>query len=253
MLLFDLYVQQPFRLQKIQKVLTQIQRTSTRTQHISLIQSLSLRRHHLKLLNPGFKMQTLRLGNDKDIKMAATEFEVCVEIYLRKHNIPFLTEAEQKRRHRKEVGGNDPPTPDFMIKNGHEVLLSLLDAGNATANSSNDQSTSSSNTLAAPSQQNQQQQHLPAINWIEAKMFYGADTVPSGTPNAVGCILPKMQQYVSAYGSGAIIFMYGCGSQIAAELLDIGVVALDARGLDLQRVENHQRKWCADAWGNILF
>ena len=233
--------QPPFRLQKIQKVLTQIQRTSTRTQHISLIQSLSLRRHHLKLLNPKFNMQSLRLGNGKDIKMAATQFEVCVETYLRKHNIPFLTEAEQKRHHRKDAP--TPPTPDFMIKNGHEVLLSL-DA----ATSSNTSATS-----LQQQQQQQQQQHLPAINWVEAKMFYGADTVPSGTSNAVGCILPKMQQYVSVYGAGAIIFMYGCGSQLAAKLLDIGVVALDGRGLDLQRVENHQRKWCADAWGNILF
>ena len=84
-------------------------------------------------------------------------------------------------------------------------------------------------------------------------MFYGANSIPSGTPNAVGSILPKVQQYVSLYGTGAIVFMYGCGSCLAEQLLEVGVVALDGRCLDLERVENHQKKWCADSWGNILF
>lgn len=81
----------------------------------------------------------------------------------------------------------------------------------------------------------------------------GANTIPSGTPNAVGCILPKAKDYVRLYGTGAIVFMYGCGSQLAAQLLEVGVVALDGRGLDLERVEQHQKRWCADGWGNILF
>ena len=84
-------------------------------------------------------------------------------------------------------------------------------------------------------------------------MFYGASTIPPNTPNAVGCILPKMKTYVSLYGTGAIVFMYGCGSQLARDLLDVGVIALDARHLDLSAVEKQQRGWCADGWGSILF
>ena len=46
---------------------------------ISLIQSLSLRRHHLKLLNPTLSMPALRLGSHLDIKTSADLFEQCVE------------------------------------------------------------------------------------------------------------------------------------------------------------------------------
>ena len=37
------------------------------------------------------------------------------------------------------------------------------------------------------------------------------------------------------------------------QLLKVGVVALDARCLDLKSVDECQRVWCGDAWGNILF
>lgn len=206
------------------------------TQQISIIQSLSLRRHHLKLLNPRCSMSALRLGKEEDVRNAAALFEICVETYLRSHGVDFLSEDDQRKKFDKTMKGvpiyqrKQPPTPDFMMKDGHCVNLSLTSA--------NDQS---STTLPT------------SINWIEAKMFYGASTIPSGTPNAVGCILPKMQQYVSLYGTGAIIFMYGCGSQLATQLLEVGVVALDGRCLDLEKVEKHQKKWCSDSWGNILF
>ena len=83
-------------------------------------------------------------------------------------------------------------------------------------------------------------------------MFYGASSIPKNTPNAIGCVIPKMETYVSLYGTGAIVFMYGCGSQLAALLLEVGVVALDGRCLDLSRVEKHQKKWCSKL-GEILF
>ena len=91
------------------------------------------------------------------------------------------------------------------------------------------------------------------IHWIEAKMCYGASTIPTNTPNAVGAILPKMKEYVSLYGTGAIVFMYGCGDVLATQLLELGVVALDGRGLDVRIVEEFQRGWCADSRGTILF
>ena len=84
------------------------------------------------------------------------------------------------------------------------------------------------------------------------KMFYGASSIPKNTPNAIGCVIPKMESYVSLYGTGAIVFMYGCGSQLAAQLLEVGVIALDGRCLDLSRVEKHQKKWCGKL-GEILF
>ena len=205
------------------------------TQQLSLIQSLSLRRHHLKLLNPRSSMTRLGLGNELDIQNAAALFEDCVETYLRSHNVQYWTEADQKRLHRRDMPA--PLTPDFRMKDGSQVMLSLI---------------SSSGTINAQSP-DKGTIHPLTINWIEAKMFYGASTVPSGTKNAVGSILPKVKQYVNHFGTGAIVFMYGCGSQLAAQLLEVGVVALDGRCLDLSRVETHQRGWCADKWGNILF
>ena len=209
------------------------------TQQLSLIQSLSLRRHHLKLLNPRSSMTRLGLGNEIDIQNAAALFEDCVETYLRSHNVQYWTEADQKRLHRRDMPA--PLTPDFMMKDGSQVMLSLISSSSSGTMIKNGQSTNKGTI------------HPLAINWIEAKMFYGASTIPSGTKNAVGSILPKVKQYVNYYGTGAIVFMYGCGSQLAAQLLDVGVVALDGRCLDLSRVETHQRGWCADNWGNILF
>ena len=242
----------PFRLQKIQNMLDRCpgkgkhsnssdrtSSTASNTQRMSLVQSLSLRRHHLKLLNPNLSMSTLRLGREEDIRDAAREFELCVEAYLRSHRVHFLTEHAQKSMFLESVNGDlatsrnvkQPPSPDFMIKKGHSVTLSFSSG------------CQNSTDVSCPI----------SINWIEVKMFYGANSIPCGTPNAVGCILPKVQKYVSLYGTGAIVFMYGCGSRLAEQLLDGGVVALDGRCLDLKRVENHQKKWCADSWGNILF
>jgi hypothetical protein len=248
--------QPPFRLQKIQNMLDTCPGKGNHSHHsqnrnknssnrpssaarMSLVQSLSLRRHHLKLLNPNLSMSTLRLGREEDIRDAAREFELCVDAYLRSHRVHFLTEHAQKSMFLESVKRDlatdrnvmQPPSPDFMMKKGHSVTLSFSSGC-----------------------QNGTEVSCPiSINWIEVKMFYGANSIPSGTPNAVGCILPKVQQYVSLYGTGAIVFMYGCGSRLAKQLLDVGVIALDGRCLDLERVENHQKKWCADSWGNILF
>lgn len=217
--------------------------TST-TRRISLIQSLSLRRHHLKLLNPNLSMEKLRLGNGDDIRDAAALFEDSVDIYLRTSGVDFLTEEDQRKEFEQKMKSmgvpyhqrKQPLTPDFMMKEGHSVILSFT-----------------SDTSVAGGNGQSGTMHPTSINWIEAKMFYGASTIPSGTPNAVGCVMPKAKQYVSEYGTGAIVFMYGCGRDLAAQLLEVGVVALDGRGFDLGRVEEHQRRWCADGWGDILF
>lgn len=268
--------QPPFRLQKIQKMLDmqwnntpsntnnnknnnkqqQSSTTTTRSCYcrMTLLQSLSLRRHHLKLQNPKLSMPALRLGSDDDIKEAARLFECCVGVYLRTHNIPFITEDEQKTRFTRSITPDmkrsgivkQPPTPDFMIMVGHSVVLSYTNNINNTY--------SGTKRIIGSDEKSVSSSSCPiAIHWIEVKMFYGASTIPSGTSNAVGCILPKVKQYVSLYGTGAIVFMYGCGLTLAEQLLNAGVVALDGRCLDLDSVERHQKRWCADSWGNILF
>lgn len=260
--------QPQFRLQKIRKMLgsertngssdqntrcgkknnTQLPSTSqvpASKRQISLVQSLSLRRHHLKLLNPKFSMSSLRLGDERDIRDAAALFEECVEAYLRRRGVAFWTEEEQKEQFERRTRGmprhrrKQPPTPDFMLKEGHCAALSLATDDDAAYDAADGA------RPGAP--------HPTSLHWIEAKMFYGASTIPSGTPNAVGCILPKVAEYVRLYGTGGIVFMYGCGARLAAQLLEAGVVALDGRGLDLERVEQHQRWWCGDSRGNILF
>jgi hypothetical protein len=91
------------------------------------------------------------------------------------------------------------------------------------------------------------------IHWIEAKMFYGASTIPHGSLGAVGSVLPKAKKYVKAFGEGAIIFMQGCGDRLAADLAEIGVTVVDCAGtVSLTRVRDHQRTWCADENGTIL-
>jgi hypothetical protein len=290
--------QPPFRLQKLQKMLDMQQRDNTPSNtnnknnnnnyirhhnslkqqqssttttscycRMTLLQSLSLRRHHLKLQNPKLSMSALRLGSEDDIKEAARLFECCVDVYLRRHNIPFITENEHKSRYKQSITPTmkrsgivkQPPTPDFMILMDHSVMLSytkILSSGTTTPYNS---STTLSSSSSSSSSSNSDDKSVPssscpiAIHWIEVKMFYGASTIPSGTSNAVGCILPKVKQYVSLYGTGAIVFMYGCGVTLAEQLLNAGVVALDGRCLDLDRVERHQKRWCADSWGNILF
>lgn len=232
------------------------------TQRINLIQALSLRRHHLKLLNPRLSMSALRLGNENDVRDAALIFEQCVEIYLKSQGVEFWTEEDQRKMFeksrdaqieamglnaveaRKKLGHRlfkQPPTPDFMMKDNHCIVLSYTDSESDIEHASDLKSCSifSDNSNA--------------IHWIEAKMFYGASSIPAATSNAVGCILPKARDYVAHYGTGAIVFMYGCGEELARQLAEIGVVALDGRGLDIQRVVEHQRGWCGDSMGNILF
>ncbi|KAL7478183.1 hypothetical protein ACHAW6_003961 [Cyclotella cf. meneghiniana] len=218
---------------------------------INLLQSLSLRRHHLKLLNPNLSMKSLRLGSDSDILTAATLFEKCLESHLKKMGVAYWTEEDQKKMHNETHGAmvKMPPTPDFRVRDGHLLGLCFTSSWGDGLNHDNDSAcqTKNTNIHAAKSQQ------PITINWIEAKMFYGASTIPSSTNNAVGTILPKARQYVSHYGPGAMVFMYGCGLELAQELKQVGVVALDSRGLDLERVVRHQVGWCGDRRGNVLF
>ena len=93
------------------------------------------------------------------------------------------------------------------------------------------------------------------IHWIEAKMYYGASTIPRGKQNgAVGTVMETAQKYVKHFGEGAIVFMMGCGDKLATELNEVGVSVLDCSGntVSLTKVHDHQRTWCANKKGHIL-
>ncbi len=94
-------------------------------------------------------------------------------------------------------------------------------------------------------------------------MFYGASTIEHDGKSAVGAILDKCRRYVDLYGEGAIVFLYGCGDQLARDLAAIRVSVLDAGGakrhssvrknrLCLQALQAHQRTYCSDESGSIL-
>jgi len=181
---------------------------------IRLDQALSLRRTHMMLLNP--RVQTvsqLALGKPEEIRTCSALFEETVGAYLISHRIEFHSEEDQKSMVRK--GEKTPPTPDFLLK---ETIL--LDS--------------------------------KPVNWIEAKMFYGASTIPDGTKNAVGGLLRSAGKYVDRYGPGAFVFSFGCGSKLKQALEEKGAISLDARPLNLQKMKEHQRSWCANDGGQIL-
>ena len=196
---------------------------------ITLIQALSLRRTHMKWLNPGMDMSKLHLGSNDNVRASAALFEEAVEDYLHSQDVPFMTEEEQKAAHKQKNGtyAKTPPTPDFVFPQPTRLRYTTAgDDGEAHSG--------------------------PLVNFLEVKMFYGADTIPDESPNAVGLIMPKLKRYVELYGPGAIVFSFGCGERLAEKLANIGVIALDAGPLDVTQMEEHQRTWCADDSGRIL-
>ena len=190
---------------------------------MTLEQALSLRRHYIRKLNPKPNMKKLGLGLDKDIRLSARLFEECVDDFLRKCKVEFLTEKEQR-----ELG--KPFTPDFLFK--QPVLLQKV-RGKGDAK------------IVLEERK---------IHWIEAKMFYGASTIEHGDPGAVGAIRTQVKRYVDKYGEGAIVFMNGCGDRLASEFADMGISVLDCFGqasVKIGRAIKHQKKWCGKK-GQIL-
>lgn len=166
-------------------------------------------------------MTQLGLGDVNDIQEAAEKFERVTEAYLKEKRIDFWNEQEQKKRMQVKL------TPDFLLR--QPVLLKTYEAGSHSFKHMDDLEGT-------------------VIHWIEVKMFYGASTIPAETKNAIGTILPKARKYVEAFGPGAILFMYGCGDRLAAELFAIGVTAICASpipGRLMKQVHEHQKTWCA--------
>ena len=250
--------QPAFRLKKIQE--------RCNIHGVSLDQACSLRRHRMSQLNLCKSKEMLRLGSSKDIKASAELFEEAIAAMLKKKRIAFWSEHEQKALFkRRNPGQLIQGTPDFKMKNpillhvetpavsilrpeGRQHLREHDFKKNQHRHTHHNQEQSS---VIPPASQ----QHDRTIYWIEAKMFYGASTIPHDNRSAVGCILSKMTKYVQLYGEGAIVFSKGCGARLAEDLDKIGVTALSCIGnkdIDLSALRHHQRTWCGDANGNIL-
>lgn len=215
--------QPPFRLEEIRK--------NCHKTRMDLSQALSLRRHHMKLLNPFRTMPQLRLGKENDIRESARSFEEAVEGFLKSQQVDFMTETEQKEHFRKQAQKGEllRSTPDFVLR--MPVVMKKCHG----------------------TQQHKQVLEERIIHWIEAKMFYGASSIPHNSKGAVGALLRTAKKYVNDFGPGAMIFMQGCGDRLAADLRREGVIVLSAYGMvDLHKVEAHQRSWCANKRGDIL-
>ena len=88
------------------------------SKRVSMASVLSLRRHHMKRWNPNLGMHQLRLGSDDDIRESARLFEETIRDVLRRSNVAFYSESDQKehiRKHR-QPGQPYPPTPDFILR-----------------------------------------------------------------------------------------------------------------------------------------
>jgi hypothetical protein len=232
--------QPPFRLDQIKRKCRQ------NDWKISLPQALSLRRHHIKLLNGYKSMPQLGLGGQDDIRESARLFEQAVEEYLVHRGVSFWTEAQQKAEFYKHAqpGQLLKVTPDFLLPPGTSLRVQKVLQGN-DGNHSDKSSSGGGHGMQIIKEQ--------VIHWIEAKMFYGASTIAHGTNSAVGSLMASAQKYVAAFGPGAIVFMYGCGDRLAADLAQVGVLVLDCSdSVPLDIVQDHQKTWCANQQGEIL-
>ena len=189
-----------------------------------LDQALSLRRHHIQVFNPYKPMPRLGLGSDQNIHNAATIFEEVVSKFLSQSGIEFWDEEEQRNQHKERCKQdpkvNMPPTPDFLFPSSVHILKNGIQS---------------------------------EINWIDAKMFYGASTIEKSN-NAVGSLHKKAKKYVDKFGRGAFIFYNGYGDGLEALLLEENVILLDAFAspVELRCVFEHQQTWCANNDGEIL-
>jgi len=185
-----------------------------------LEQALSLRRYHICLLNPNAHSINLGLGSEKEISGTAKRLKNAVSTYLHKCDIPHATKEESFEEAIPE--GKMEQTPDFFLP----LPIDL--------------------TTEQPSNRFSSFTERTKINWIEVKMCYGVSTIPSGATHSIGSLLPTARKFVKLYGPGAFLFAYGCGASLRCLLRDIGVSVLDSHPLNLTKMHDHQRTWCAN-------
>jgi len=201
------------------------------THGIMLQQALSLRRYHMRLLNPNINStHRLGLGTDEKICGTAKRFKSAVETYLRECGIPYEMKETRNLKSIEEVipGEGILQTPDLLF--------------HGPVNVTTDQPSNGSSSLTEKGQ----------VNWIEIKTCYGASSTPSGIKDPSASILPTARKYVKNHGPGAFVFVYGCGGSLRSLLRDIGVSVLDSNPLNLTEMINHQKTWCANEKGVIL-
>jgi len=239
-----------FLVRKYQKALQQ------HAPAMNLPQILSLRRHHIKLLNPSKTMPQLRLGQVADINESARIFERAVAEFLNKSGVTYWTEEDQKE-HALQQQRTLVATPDFvfptpvMLRKPILVRNTTAPAPAAAAKAHDGNPAMSSSLSFSSSSSSSFEEHT--IHWLEAKMYYGASSIPHGSKGAVGTVLATAQKYVNNFGPGAILFMMGCGDRLAWDLAQIGVTVLDCKGsVSLRQVHEHQRTWCGNQNGQIL-
>lgn len=215
-----------WRLRKIEKACNQ--------HGVTMGAALSLRRHHIRKLHPNKSLERLGLGREPQVRESARRFEQCVQEFLDQNHVQYWNETDQGKHNNqyKLKGEAGPPTPDFILK--EEILiLKYRDGKQGHRNILEER----------------------RIGWMEAKMFYGASTIPLDQKSAVGNLLATAEKYVRFFGSGAMVFMNGCGAELAALLSQVGVIVLDCHSpetVSLRLVEDHQRTWCANEKGEIL-
>jgi len=188
----------------------------------------------------------------------------CVEFWTereqREHNKPYLRASATPTR--------QPPSPDFVLK--FPIRMKRFYYRHGSVKNTNDRRHSKQQHRHQKQHRNKCGNHNDPrdhdnedvvitdeqdVCWIEAKMFYGASTIPQDNNSAVGCLLATAKKYVRTYGPGAMIFMHGCGDDLARWLSEVGVLALDCGSrdtIDLRPVLAHQRTWCANSNGQIL-
>jgi hypothetical protein len=106
-----MFFKQPFHRKRELRRICEVKRVPLRV-------ALSLRRHHMKRLNPHLNLEQLHLGDDDTIRESARLFEVAVQEFLQRNSVTFYSEDDQRtyiEQHR-QPGQPSPPTPDFILK-----------------------------------------------------------------------------------------------------------------------------------------
>jgi hypothetical protein len=120
-----MYCNQPeHRIRKLRRI--------CESKHVNIRVALSLRRHHMKRLNPNLSLAQLQLGTENEVRESARLFEVAVQQFLVRHDIAFYSEEQQKahiREHRRP-GQPFPPTPDFVLQQPIRIVKYKNAGGN---------------------------------------------------------------------------------------------------------------------------
>lgn len=141
--------QPPFRLREI--------RAQCQCTGMQIAQVCSLRRHHMSFLNPYKSKEALGLGKLGDIRAAADLFENVIASFLRRKDILYYSEEEQKEQFRQSNPGELlRGTPDFKMKEAVQLKVYSVSKQNGNR---------------------QRIQSERTIYWLEAKMFFGASTM----------------------------------------------------------------------------